>query len=869
MGMIFGLLGLGLLVGVPIGVIVALSRIAELRRSVESLERRTASLQRELARIGAATRGAAVPAQAPAETVPAPPPPAPAAVAPAPPLSAPAAVAPASPPLAQRAEPHPVDDWPARLLARARDWLFEGNVPVKVGMVVLFAGVAALLKYVADQGWMRFPIELRLAGIAAAAVAALLFALRQREQRRVFALSLQGGAIGVLLMTVFAAYRLYGLVNPSIALSGWVVLASAAAALAVWQEARALAVLGILAGFLAPVLMSTGSGNHVALFSFYAVLNAAVFGIAWSRPWRELNLLGFAFTFGIGTWWGVLHYTPEKLATTLPFLLLFFAFYLLLPVLHARKGQDARGHVVDGCLVFGTPLVAFAQLAALLEGDRYWLAGSAVALAALYAALAAWPMAARAPLLRQAHAVLAVGFATLAVPLALSAQATTSVFALEGAGLVWLGVAQSRTLARQAGAALQLLAALVLVTSIDAAPAVQAVANPVFMGMLLLSLAGLASAWCSHRADARGAALAWYLWGVAWWLVMGNREIGLHLAASPAVDARLGFAALTAALSALGFRIAGRAPLAWTTAAALTAAIALALWQDHLHVHPFAGTGLAAWIVHALLGGAALRALRAAPSQAAGTAQAAWLLAACLAIALWLHAAAQSAGLASGWRYAAFALPWLLAGAALQWRPGLATWPLQQRAGEWRGPLLVLWQLLLVGIALALLLVPGNAAPLPWVPLFNPVELALAGALVLVAAWWFGEHVPQRLRPQRPPVLAIALWLVLSSMTLRAVHHLGGAPWDSRLFDTALAQASLSLVWSVLGVAGWVAGSRRRQRELWLAGAVLMAVVLTKLVLVDRGHLGNLPGIASFIGYGLLCTLVGYLAPAPPRTAAR
>ena len=49
------------------------------------------------------------------------------------------------------------------------------------------------------------------------------------------------------------------------------------------------------------------------------------------------------------------------------------------------------------------------------------------------------------------------------------------------------------------------------------------------------------------------------------------------------------------------------------------------------------------------------------------------------------------------------------------------------------------------------------------------------------------------------------------------------------------------------------------------AGAVLMGVVLAKLVLVDRQHLGNLLGIGSFIAYGLLCTVVGYLAPAPPR----
>jgi len=71
----------------------------------------------------------------------------------------------------------------------------------------------------------------------------------------------------------------------------------------------------------------------------------------------------------------------------------------------------------------------------------------------------------------------------------------------------------------------------------------------------------------------------------------------------------------------------------------------------------------------------------------------------------------------------------------------------------------------------------------------------------------------------------------------------------------------------VLGVVGWVAGSRRGSRALWLAGAALMGVVLAKLLLVDRTHLGSGFGIASFIAYGLLCTVIGYFAPAPPRSS--
>ena len=76
------------------------------------------------------------------------------------------------------------------------------------------------------------------------------------------------------------------------------------------------------------------------------------------------------------------------------------------------------------------------------------------------------------------------------------------------------------------------------------------------------------------------------------------------------------------------------------------------------------------------------------------------------------------------------------------------------------------------------------------------------------------------------------------------------------------------MVWSVLGVVGWVQGSRRGSRPLWLAGAVLMGIVLAKLLLIDRTHLGSVFGIASFIAYGLLCTVIGYFAPAPPRAVA-
>ena len=148
------------------------------------------------------------------------------------------------------------------------------------------------------------------------------------------------------------------------------------------------------------------------------------------------------------------------------------------------------------------------------------------------------------------------------------------------------------------------------------------------------------------------------------------------------------------------------------------------------------------------------------------------------------------------------------------------------------------------------------------------MELAQLLMLVLAARWLWSEQAPGWLDRLRILKMSVAGFLMVTFVTLRAVHHWGGVEWDAGMLSTSLAQTSLTVVWSVLGVLGWVIGSRRGQRGLWLAGAVLMGVVLAKLVFVDRQHLGNLLGIGSFIAYGLLCTLVGCFALAPPRVAS-
>ncbi len=862
------------LLAMPVLLVVALVMIGGLRRRVAALEDARYAADAATVPEPHATQPWRESAS-PAPEMPV----APVAQAPAPepdPTPAPVAARAAPPPLPPRAPvapPAPAVPQGPNLIERAigtvKQWFTEGNVPVKIGMLVLLAGVAALLKYASDQGWLNAPIELRLAAIAAGALGLLVFGWVQRERRRLFALALQGGAIGILLLTIFAAFKRYGLVDPGIAFGLSVLLIAGLGVLAVVQNSRTLAVLGILAGFMAPIWLSTGSGNHVALFSYYAVLNAAVLAIAWWRPWRVLNLLGFAFTFGIGTFWGVLQYHPDKFASTEPFLLLFFVFYLVIPLLYARRQPAEKRDVIDGSLVFGTPLIAFSLQAGMLHDDRLLLALCALALAALYAGLG-WALIRREryAALGQCHAILAVGFATLAVPLALSARATASIFALEGAGLVWLGLRQQRLLPQIAGALLQLGAAFAFVVGADYWRFDgTAVANPTFMSGLLLAVAGFASAWSCRRADKDAPAIVYFLWGLLWWLGAFSHEIGRFVARSSVPDAMLVLVAVTAWLAAEVHRRQPARALVLTTLVMLLCAFPVVLWQVALHGQPFAGYGALAWAVFAALGIRSLWCLRGGQGRAAVAAQFVWWLLWPSVLSLTANWLANRFELAQGWALALALLPWLLLVAVSLQRWRWLTLPLGSRFDGSRHALQGTVFMALAFAWCCYLFVPGDAAPLPWVPLLNPLELTQLAVLALLARWLWAGQAPQNLQVQRIPMLAVAGFVALTSITLHAVHHWGGVAWNEQLWSSTLAQTSLTVVWSVLGVISWVWGSRRGQRALWLVGAVLMGVVLAKLVLIDRQHLGNLLGIASFIAYGLLCTVVGYLAPAPPRAA--
>ncbi|MET0936469.1 MAG: DUF2339 domain-containing protein [Luteibacter sp.] len=809
------------------------------------------------------------------------PPPPPRAVAPPiPAVAAVAATATVAAPAAPAAPRGPT--WVERLTDAAKRWFTEGNVPVKVGMLVLFAGVAAFLKYAADQGLFHVSIPARLTIVAIAAIAGVVFGWLQRDRRRSFALSLQGGAIGVLVMTVFVAYRLYGLLPPTATFALLIVFVGSLGVLAVLQDALALAVLGLIAGFAAPIIASTGEGNHVALFSYYAVLNLGILGIAWKKAWRVLNVLGFVATFGVGTAWGVLKYNPTLFNSTEPFLVLHFLLYLAVPWLHVLRSPNRGRAILDGCLMFGNPIASLLLQGALLDWQPMPLAISALVAAAIYVAIA-FVIRKRDDmvLLRETWAVLSVALATIAVPLALSASVTASVFALEGAGLIWLGFRQGRRLPRWAGVGLQLAAggawaiAAVFAHRYTATP----VLNAQFIGALLLVIGASLGVWQFDRhGTSKGvsglARIGLMLWAVAWWLIAFAGEMDTFVSDNAHLLAWwLGFLSITALILAMACQRVRKLDLGVVLAFAVPAFLAIGLayvvFSTNANaIQPLAGWPLAAVAVAVITSWFTLRAIeahRVAAILAATVNWVRWVSIATIAIAV---AFEYTTSLGEGWILLARAVPSLLLASLVIWWPRVVAAPLGTYTRAIRSSVGACPAVALSIAGLVALGSAGPSRPLMFIPVINPVDLLLVAILLLAARTLTDPTMPASVHRTRPAVLAVMFFIVATSMTLRAVHHLGGVPWNGDMPSSSLAELSLTVVWSIIGVVAWVMGSKRGHRLLWMAGAGTMALVLAKLLLVDRGHLGNLFGIASFMAYGLLCTVIGYLAPAPPRQPA-
>jgi len=411
--------------------------LAALTERVGRLETELAALRRQAGRAG--EPAASVAAAEIAATYVAPPPPPPMVVGEA------AAGEPSAPRLVSEAwassRPQPF----AAAAQESRD-SFESQLGSqifnRIAIVLLLIGAAYFLKLAVDRGWIG-PMGRVLAGLIAGTGLVVWSERFRAKGFAAFSYSLKAVGSGVLYLTLWAAFHLFGLIPGPVALVLMVLVTAWNAYMAWAQDAELLAAYALAGGFATPLLLSTGENHEIFLFSYILAIDVAMVALVRLRGWYRLLLGAFPLTVAFfAGWYSQWYDVAQPLGVTAVFAALFGAVFASAAVSEGTgSGEQGTGRpsTVLGEILLPLGNAVFVALAGyrMLEdaGHHGWLPWWMVVLAAAYLALMRLPQTALAAAI---HLSLAVVFLTIAIPLKASGHWITVSWLVEGLALLWV-----------------------------------------------------------------------------------------------------------------------------------------------------------------------------------------------------------------------------------------------------------------------------------------------------------------------------------------------------------------------------------------------------------------------------------------------
>ena len=341
------------------------------------------------------------------------------------------------------------------------EWLVGGNLLARVGILALVIGIGFFLKLAFDYDWIGETARVVLGVVVGAALlGAGEFWVRRYPA---WGQAVTGGGIAILYLSVYAAYVLYDLVPAAVALLLSSLVTLAAAGLALRYESRAVAVLGILGGFVTPLFLADRLPGQWEILTYVLVLDLGVLALAVARNWRWFTLLALFGSLALfGFWFEELN--PNLLLAQVGITLIFLIFVGATTLFHLLRRRTPN--LLDQCLIVLNGMAYYGISYAILSDEyRAWMGGFTLLLALFYGIsgygiLARYPEQVRLSLFNLGMALV---FLTIAVPVQLDGPWVTIAWAAQMVVLVWLSFLLGMPQLRWAAVAILALVAFQLV----------------------------------------------------------------------------------------------------------------------------------------------------------------------------------------------------------------------------------------------------------------------------------------------------------------------------------------------------------------------------------------------------------------------
>ena len=311
----------------------------------------------------------------------------------------------------------------------------------RIGISAVLIGVSYFLKFAFDNNWIGPTGRVSIGLLAGIAVVVWSESFRARGYK-IFSYSLKAVGVGVLYLSLWAAFQVYGLIPSVVAFLAMLIVTGSTAILAVKQDAEILAAIALTGGFVTPLLLSTGQNREIQLFSYVALLSAASVALVAFKPWRRLLVLSYAGTLVLYIAWYANYYHRSEFTVTFAFATIFFAIFAVAPLVSKAPEGAVSLPFLPAALIFINTGVYFLQAYAMVEEiDKLAMAWFALALATVQIGLSriiGRREPANAEVLRLLHLALAVALITIAIPIRLDGHWITVGWLVEAGVLLWV-----------------------------------------------------------------------------------------------------------------------------------------------------------------------------------------------------------------------------------------------------------------------------------------------------------------------------------------------------------------------------------------------------------------------------------------------
>jgi len=194
----------------------------------------------------------------------------------------------------------------------------------RIAIVTLLFGVGFFFKLAADNQWIGPGMRVAL-GIAAATFSLFIGEWMSLRNQKVFAQGMTGLGLALLYLSFYATFGFYHLLPQGVAFLLMTLTTMAAGGLALHYSSPAVAVLGLLGGYLTPVLLSTGEDHPWVLFGYVFLLNLGGLGLVRARRWLPLEYLCVIATFLLYAAWASQWLADDTRPVATVFAIMFYA----------------------------------------------------------------------------------------------------------------------------------------------------------------------------------------------------------------------------------------------------------------------------------------------------------------------------------------------------------------------------------------------------------------------------------------------------------------------------------------------------------------------------------------------------------------